>query len=66
MSRSRKKYPAGQLQGSKKYGKRAANKKVRRSSFVSSGKKYKKLYDSWNIADYKWYCTKPEDSDFRK
>ena len=44
----------------KKLVKRFANKKVRRTFDIPDGKAYRRLYDSWNIVDWKskwnpWY-----------
>lgn len=41
----------------KKYYKRFANKKVRRYNGVSDHKFYKKIYESWDICDYKYRWT---------
>ncbi len=38
----------------KKYFKRLANKRVRKSKNVPDGKAYRKFYDPWNIVD--WCC----------
>lgn len=35
--------------------KRTANHKVRHTKNIASGKAYKKVFDSWNIVDYRWY-----------
>jgi hypothetical protein len=54
MSRSFKKYPhhGSSSPNYKKFAKRQANKKVRRSKdLYISGKLYKKLYCSWNIEE---------------
>jgi hypothetical protein len=46
--------------GSKrKLRKRRANKKVRKSD-VASGGAYKKVYDSWDICDYRTYDPESE------
>jgi len=42
----------GQTSGTK-WAQRQANKKVRRTKDVPNGRAYKKLYDSWNIRDFK-------------
>lgn len=55
MSRSYKKYPAGKAEKSCKIGQRFANKKVRKYSHViPNGNSYKKIYESWDICDYKY------------
>lgn len=38
----------------KKLKKRSANRAVRKSKEVTSGKSYKKEYSSWDICDYKF------------
>lgn len=56
MSRSYKKYPRVKCEKSCKYGKRLANKYVRRylkqGNMLSNGCEYKKLYQSADICDY--------------
>jgi len=53
MSRSYKHTGWIQDQSGKKHGKRFANKRVRRfDSEIPSGSSYKKIYNSWDIADY--------------
>ena len=58
MSRSYKKTPyCGDCKG--KSSKRAANSKVRavlkqNPDAITSGRAYRKLYDSWEICDYQW------------
>jgi len=53
MSRSYKKTPIVKSVGDKKYHKRQANKKVRRSNpnVLLKGKQYRKLYETWDIND---------------
>ena len=41
----------------RKYAKRLANKKVRKLHDVPYGKVYKKYFCSYDIVDYKSYCT---------
>lgn len=53
MSRSFKHKGWIQDQSSKKFGKRFANKKVRRTLGIGSGSEYKKHYQSYDISDYK-------------
>ena len=52
MSKSYKRNPIYQDQSSKRFGKRYANKIVRREDEVPTGRAYKKCYESWNISDY--------------
>jgi hypothetical protein len=44
----------------KQFAKREANKKIRRSEDVPNGKAYRKFYDPWDIADFRWYQS-PKD-----
>lgn len=57
MSRSRRKpwVKDGYKRPGKKIPKRTANHKVRKTESIANGKAYKKVYDSWNICDYRWY-----------
>lgn len=49
------------------YAKRQANKKVRRTPGISSGGSYKKVYDPWNICDFKFlYFNKNNVSEYHK
>ena len=62
MSRSYK-YPVWKDKANK-YVKRMASKAVRRCKDLENYKGYallKKLFNSWNICDYKWYPDKEED-----
>lgn len=60
MSKSRRK-PFIVDSSTKKFGKRYANKKVRRyKGVIQNGKWYRKIYNSWDICDYKWYVS-PND-----
>ena len=53
MSRSYKKSPVYTDRDSGKYWKKIGNKRVRRNKItLPKGKKYKKLYNSWEIHDY--------------
>ncbi len=54
MSRSYKKTPIIKGAGSGPYGKRCANRKVRRTQTIllQNKRAYKKLYESWDINDY--------------
>lgn len=55
MSRSYRKFPIVKCEKSCKWGKKQANRKVRRyKGDISSGNEYKKVYDSWEICDYQW------------
>jgi hypothetical protein len=57
MSRSHKKSPVQKAESfSKKYWKRVAAKKVRKSESVESGGDFKKHGDSYNINDYVSKC----------
>lgn len=45
--------------GVKKYWKRKANRKVRRTKGLGrKSKNYKKIYESWDICDYRFYMEK--------
>jgi hypothetical protein len=62
MSRS-KKFPVFKDSHKKLYDKRLSNKKIRKASDIENFKGFnllKKLYDPWNICDWKWY---PKDID---
>ena len=55
MSRSYKKTPVyqdGYGLKSLYWYKRSANKKVRRTTEIDSGKSYRKIYDTWTFRDY--------------
>ena len=55
MSRSYKRYPSWKCGKSCKWGQRQANKRIRHTlQGISNGKAYKKLYNSWDICDYKF------------
>jgi len=51
----------------RKWWKNQANRKLRNAEEVPNGKAYKKLYESWNIHDYRfqvdlhawWFAEKP-------
>ena len=61
MSRSRKKVPISKDHRSGKWGKKQANRAVRRNKSQSlKGKEYKKIYDSWDIHDYISFYPKEE------
>ena len=62
MSRSYKHKGWIQDQSCKKFGKRFANKKVRRTDDVPSGNAYRRVYNPYNIADFILPCRdKSED-----
>jgi hypothetical protein len=56
MSRSYKKHPVC-TDHHDKWRKKLANKLVRRQSELYQNNSYKKLYDSWDICDYKFYTS---------
>ena len=62
MSRSYKKHPII-TDHSKitRYKKREASKKVRRTKDIAKGNTYRKIYDPWNICDYKLRTTWKEE-----
>jgi len=65
MSRSFRKNPI--IKDSSKWAKQHANKVVRRTQDVSGGKNYKKVFESWDICDWRIRytleeCTKRNDS----
>lgn len=61
MSRSRKKVPISKDHRSGKWGKKQANRAVRRDKNRSlKGKEYRKIYDSWDIHDYISFYPKEE------
>lgn len=67
MSRSYKKHPWEQWGGCKDY-KKLFNRRLRRSEQckdIPNGKAYKKLNESWNIADYKTNCSFEEFLNWR-
>ena len=59
MSRSYKKHPICK-DPANKFMKRYANKKVRRTADIPSGKAYKKVFESYDISDYQWIWTRQE------
>lgn len=59
MSRSYKKHPRVK-DSANKFMKKYANKKVRRTKDIPSGKAYKKVFESWDISDWNWIWTKEE------
>lgn len=55
MSRSYKKNPGYTDHSKSTYkDKRFANKKVRKTKNISNGGAYRKVYESWNICDFKF------------
>lgn len=62
MSRSYKKHGNIVKQQNTKGMKRCANQYVRRHAdeLPRKGKAYKKLFESWDICDYKWIWTKQD------
>ena len=61
MSRSYKKHPCiKESSPHTKYGKKFANRKVRKSEETLQHKDYKKQYCSWEISDYRFYMTRKE------
>lgn len=60
MSRSYKRTPiCKDGNKSKKFGKRQANKKIRKTAGLSGkSNNYKKIYESWNVCDYRIYSDK--------
>ena len=68
MSRSYKKTPVsmcgGRSGGTRKYWKMQANRKVRKERMLrNKSKSYKKVYETWNIRDYRFYGRKPVEED---
>lgn len=59
VSRS-KKAPIWTDNKGKKKRKNVANRKVRRAAKLSSGSSYKKVHESWDICDYKFYDSSPK------
>lgn len=54
MSRSYKHTPIIKGGGYGKFGKRKANKRVRRAENVADGASFKRVYESWEIYDWKF------------
>lgn len=54
----------------KKFAKRQANKRIRKSESVPDGKAYRKFFESWDICDYKihysqnFFYNEVEDSEY--
>lgn len=55
MSRSYKKQPY--IKDHNRGQKKLANRKVRNTPDISNGSYYKRVYQQWNICDYKWRWT---------
>ncbi len=53
MSRTIRKYPSWKDNQDTKLGKRRAAKAVRKSKDVSNGSSFKRVFESWNIVDFK-------------
>lgn len=68
MSRSYRKPYWTQDYGSKarKLAKRWSNRKVRRNLDINNGAAYKKLFNSWDICDWKIYQDREENEEFWK
>ena len=67
MSRSYKKYAILKEFESCKFGKRQANKRVRHyKGFLANGRSYKKVFDTWNICDYKYISFFPGDQKYKR
>lgn len=67
MSRSFKKNPVVKDHDTGKWGKKQANRAVRRyKGEIHNGKAYRKHYCSWDIHDYISYFPKEEAIDFYK
>lgn len=66
MSRSFKRVPAYTSSGNsyRKWAKRAANKKVRRTKGLSNGKSYVKVFCSYEIDDWKCLYFRASDYDY--
>ena len=61
MSKSYKKHPyLKESSQHTKYGKKFANRKVRKSEETLQHKDYKKQYCSWEISEYKFYMSEQE------
>ena len=57
-------YTVKATRGGSKYAKNQANKKVRKEMFFyRKSKKYKRIYESWNIVDYRFYKRKPLETE---
>lgn len=65
MSNTFRKYPGVKSTGARtgKFFKRKANKKVRKED-VANGCNFKKVYESYNIVDYKLVAFKEEDTEW--
>jgi hypothetical protein len=46
------------------WAKRQANRRVRRTSSIASGKAYRKVFNPWNISDYKFLIFTKADEMF--
>jgi len=64
MSRSyRKPWVNDTYKGSqyKQFSKRASNKRVRKAEDISDGKAYRKLFNPWDINDYRFMVSKSDE-----
>lgn len=61
MSRSFKKHPGWTDNSDAKTDKRLANKRVRKHLDIPSGNAYKKLYETWDIHDWKYIYFSEKD-----
>lgn len=59
MSRSYKK--AWHKDSANRWVKRYASRKVRHSLEVSDGGSFKKMFEQWDLSDFKWWSTDPKD-----
>jgi len=67
MSRSYKKTPIAKDHNSGKWGKKQANRRVRRcNQSIPNGKSYRKLYNPWDIHDYVSYCSYRQELKYRE
>lgn len=66
MSRSYKKTPVlkSSSTSSNNRNKRRANKRVRRAEYgLGKSKRYRKIYETWDICDYRFYVAMPDSSE---
>lgn len=57
MSRSYKRTPVIKCCGYGKFGKRQANKKVRKAGELGrKSQSFKRVYETWDIRDYRLFC----------
>jgi len=65
MSRSRKKTAIWKQRNDKDF-KRYANKRVRNAEEVDDGRKYKRLLESYDICDFRWFAKDDKEKARRK